>query len=249
MRPPDVVSGRGVAARKARKQGTAEGYLPPEWQDEQMRRTGWVQHESIANAIVYAFQRREYSKSHATVVGHLAAVGGRYNWQGNTRIAELVGVSRRTVQRVRARLEREGFIRSHLLLTGDQVPGQRRPVWHPHVVRDVSRLHRIAVAFGATVRVGLMARKQKPRRPSAAEPPRTTPASAEQLQALAKTARPEFAAFFHGMAEAAARRAPKPPVPDDELDAIDRELAEETRRLQDATGRGPPRGPPADAVT
>jgi hypothetical protein len=214
-----------------------------------------VAHADVGHAIVDALQRRRYPHTVAAVAGHLGAVGTAYNWQGNTRIAELIHRSRRTVQRARARLEADGLIRSHLLLTGDLIEGQRSPVRHPQVVRDVSRLQRLAGGRGAPLRQQPPARQRKP---SAAETParvcaEQSRATAEELAELAE-ARPEFAAFFHELAEAARARAPRTPpsncpreIDPREIDEWDRVTLELEREIAHRCERDPPeRGPPPD---
>ena len=240
VRPPDV-SSPGVAARKIIRPGITR-QTGREWQAEQVRRTGFVQHAETAHAVVEALLRRGYSRTVATVAGHLAAVGSRYNWQGNRRISELTHWSHRTAQRARAELEAGGFIRSHLLLTGDHVPGQRAPVWHPQVVRDVTRLQRIAA--GQLQRSTPPHRREAPKpRPSVAT---AVPLTADELQELAREVAPEFAVFFQGMADAKRRDPPRDaPAEIDprEIDECERAIAE-LEQSRAPTGRGPPRGPP-----
>lgn len=89
-------------------------------------------------------RRRGYRLSEARWAAHAAAVAGAFNWQGNPRLASILQVSTRTAQRARARLERDGLIKSYLLSPGDQLEGQRAPVRRHQVVRDVERLQRAA---------------------------------------------------------------------------------------------------------
>ena len=236
------------AARPLRGKREAATERSREWQADQIRRTGFATPQAeVGHAIVLAMRRRGYSVTVAHVAGHLGAVATAYNWQGNTRIAELIGRHKRTVQRARARLEADGFIRSELLLTGDMIDGQRAPVWHPQVVRDVSRLQRLARA-----REAVREPRKRRRRPSAAEVPKPADEqemSVEQMRALAD-AHPEFAWFWNERAEAARGRTPPnapKAVPPEVIDDADRAIAEAERELREkeARERGPPeRGPP-----
>jgi hypothetical protein len=200
-----------------------------------------------------------YTPTIAQVGGHLAAVSTAYNWQGNARIAAIVGRCKRTVQRARARLELDGLIRSELLLTGDMIQGQRAPVRHPQVVRDVSPLQRLARVRRSELAPGR--RKRRRAGPSAAEvspvPAKQEAVSAEQFARWAAE-HPEFASYFGTMAEAAAKREQrKPPpnvpaeIPPAEIDAWERETArreQELRRRQELEREREPlppeRGPP-----
>lgn len=223
-----------------------------EWQRGQLRRTGFATPQAeLGHAVVIALRELGYPLTFAAVAGQLAAVATAYNWQGCARIAAIVGRHKRTVQRARARLEADGLIRSELLLTGDMIDGQRSPVRHPQVVRDVSALQRLARAREAS-RATTPPRKGK-RRPSVADMPAPAPEpmTADDLRALGD-AHPEFAAFFGEMAAAAAKKAPPKPPPNaatikpGEIDAWERETAERERmlELERERVRGPPRGPP-----
>ncbi|HSE01056.1 MAG TPA: hypothetical protein VLB72_10020 [Burkholderiales bacterium] len=235
---------RGVVDR-AQQQSRA-------WQADQLRRTGYATpHPELGHAVTFALREAGYSVTFAHIGGQLAAVSTAYNWQGCARIAAIVGRHKRTVQRARARLEADGLLRSELLLTGDMIDGQRSPVRHPQVVRDVSALQRLARARAAA-RSTQPARRGK-RRPSAAHAPQPSPApapmTAAELRALGE-AHPEFAAFFGEMAAAAAKRQPPPPaaakIEPGEIDAAERDIAERERqlKLERERVRGPPRGPP-----
>ena len=141
-----------------------------EWQREQARLTGFpTTHAELGHAVAHELRRRGFRRSVALYAGHLAAVGSSFNWQGNARIAKWCGFSERTAQRNRAELEAAGLIASRLLLTGDLLPGQRAPVRHPHVVRDVAKLQalvRVGVPMKSTLQ---RAQSQRRRKPSAAE--------------------------------------------------------------------------------
>lgn len=188
----------------------------------------------IGHAVAFELRRQGYSRTTAQLGGHLAAVSGPWNFQGNRRLAFWVGVSERTVRRHRAELEQSGLIGSHLLLPGDQVLGQRCPVIRPQVVRDVTKLQRLANVRAAArePRKG-----HKERRSSAAEqPPAAAAPSAEDFAELARR-NPEFSAMFQALA--AQRRArdikpppnAAPPMTPEEIDAVEREIFEEERRL------------------
>jgi hypothetical protein len=199
-----------------------------------------------------------YTPTVAYVGGHLAAVKTAYNWQGNARIAVLVGRCKRTVQRARARLEHDGLIRSELLLTGDRLEGQRAPVLHPQVVRDVSPLQRLARVQLSQ----LPGRRRKRRGPSAAETPAPAPQKRQDVSAAdferwaSENPDPVLAQHFRNMATEAAKREQAkrpPPVPaptPGEIDAWDAETERRERELRrrDQLEREreprPPRGPP-----
>ncbi len=224
-----------------------------EWQAEQVRRTGFVTPQAeLGHAVIAALREQGYHPTVAIVGGQLAAVGTEYNWLGNARIGSIIGRSERTVQRARALLEAEGLISSHLLLYGDRLAGQRAPVRHSQVVRDVSRLQRLA-------NVRETQRREPPRtgkrRPSAADmPPAPRDESPVDPALFSKLgeAHPEFAAFFGDMAAAAKQRRPERPpanaatVTPEEIDELDRVTAELERELErKQRERGPPeRGPP-----
>jgi len=219
-----------------------------------MRRTGFAGGApETGHAVVAALREQGYHPTVAAVAGHLAAVPTEYNWQGNARIAILVGRSERTVQRARLTLETDALITSYLLLTGDLLEGQRAPVRRPQVIRDVSRLQALAAPERRAARpLAPPHQRTRNRRPSAAEVPTPAPAperaSADELEQLARD-KPEFAGFFTALA--AARRNEEQrerDTPDDdppshastpdkdaEWDRVTLELALELRR-----GRGPP---------
>jgi hypothetical protein len=195
-----------------------------------------VQCSEIGHAVAFELRRRGCPHTIATVAGHLAAVPTAYNWQGTARIAELTRRSPRTVQRARRWLEDRRLITSHVLLTGDQLEGQRSPVKHPQVVRNVERLQRGALkSRPAPVFSGRRRRKA-----SAAEQP---PASADELDELSRRAAPEYAVFFSELA-AAKKKAPAKPAgvltPLPAKDEWDRYLVEMERSFRE---RGPPKPP------
>lgn len=111
------------------------------------RTTGFPGHAAeAAHVIAYELQKRGFSRLEALLAGHYVSTGGDFNFQGNVRLAGWLEVCERSVRRARATLERAGWIRSYLLLAGEKVEGQRAPVTRPRVVRDVSKLQRLARA-------------------------------------------------------------------------------------------------------
>lgn len=203
-----------------------------EWQREQIKRTGFVQNSELGHSVYFALRRRGYPRIVALVGAHLAAVGTPYNWQGCARIAQIIGCSKRTVQRARAWLESDGLITSHLLLTGDRIEGQRAAVWHPQVIRFVARLQR----FGAP---RMRAPERRRRKASAAEVSHTDETTHEEPVSNAV-----MIAYAAELA-AADKRERKPPrdaapVVPSEIDTWDAE----TNELERARPAAPERGPP-----
>jgi hypothetical protein len=182
----------------------------------------------VGHKVVYELLRRGYPRCAALLAGHLAAVSGSFNFQGNRRLAFWLKVSERTVRRYRALLERDGWIKSCLLLPGQMVLGQRAPVVRPQVVRDVAKLQRLASVRSA---VRSPHKRSKQRKPSAAERAPAVPVTAAELEMIANNAQPWIAEAMRGGPKTP-KRPPAPPrgderlVDDAELDAIDRELAE-----------------------
>ena len=259
-RPPGVTSLGAEGAKVARQVGGVR--QSREWQNEQVRITGFVANADMGHAVAHALAEGGYHPTVATVAGHLAAVATPYNWQGNARIAQLIHRSPRTVQRARAVLEGAKLITSHLLLTGDMVEGQRAPVRHPQVIRDVSRLQRLAGARGTamrqphgrseTTRRGRQRSSQR-RQQSAAEVPQAERATAAELAdvlAHAREVAPEFARYVSEIAVAEASRQRQPPAaPCDcptEIDPIEIDAWDDTtEQLEHRGERDPPeRGPP-----
>ena len=262
-RRPDGVASPGTDGAKALR-----GFVDRannqsrQWQREQFRRTGFATPQAeLGHSIVLALRELGYPLTVAQAAGQLGAVATAYNWQGNNRVAQLIGRHKRTVQRARARLEAEGLIRSELLLTGDMLDGQRAPVRHPQVVRDVSALQRLARARDAARHVDPpRSQKRKRRRagPSAAEVlAPVEPMTAADFAARGE-AHPEFASHFAVLAAAAARReaaeaarrAPKDAatIKPGEIDDADRRTAELERQLRERQAlqreRDPPLEPP-----
>jgi hypothetical protein len=258
-RRPDNAEHIGTAGRDA-LEGMVQGAQRKsrEWQREQLRRTGFATAQAEqGHAVTRTLLELGYTPTTAHVAGQLAAVPTAYNFQGNARIAAIVGRSKRTVQRARLRLEQDGLIRSELLLTGDRIDGQRAPVRHPQVIRDVTALQRLARVRTEQLSPGR--RKRRRKGPSAAETPapRAQPVSAETFDRLARD-NPELASHFAIMAEAAAKReaarkpaAVPPAVPPAEIDAWDRETARQEQELRrreqlerEREPLPPERGPP-----
>jgi hypothetical protein len=258
-RPLDVTSLGALGAGVARQVGGAR--RGREWQDEQVRTTGFVAHADVGHAVTHALTSQGYHLTVAAVAGQLAAVATPYNWQGNARIAQLIHRSERTVQRARAVLEAEKLITSHLLLTGDMVEGQRAPVRHPQVIRDVSRLQRLAGARGTAMRQpqGRSSRPAKRRQQrTAVEVPQERATAADLADVLAHTreAAPEFAQYISVIAAAEASRQRPPAQPAQaprncrpaEIDPPDIDAWDATtEELEHRRERSPPeRGPPAN---
>ncbi len=236
-------------------------------QVEQKRSSGFPGHDAVAgHNVVWKLRRRGYSHTVAQLAGHYVSMGGTWNFQGNPRLGRWLSRSDRTVRRARAVLERDGWVRSHLLLPGDRVPGQRAAVVRPQVVRDVSKLQRLGAvgqlqpsrsASSDQMRAQRSAVGQRSRSDGAraGDTPAAvweTPAdtSADELDALA-VAQPQFAAFFQGMAAAKRRRERKPPpnaatpppTPED-IDAWDAETERRAAEFEltqlEELSRGPP---------
>jgi hypothetical protein len=218
-----------------------------ERQRELRRTTGFAgELHEVGHAVAWELQKRGYTHSTAAYAGQLAAAGPEWNWQGNRRIAEWMRRTDRTARRARAVLERDGLVRSFLLLPGEMVAGQRAPVKRPQVVRDVSALHRLANVRTSERRARPHARTsnggagaQSPPRPGSPVSSTTSvahvakPITAADLDELARL-NPEFASYFTTMA-AAARRPPSPvgPVPPapspSQIDEWDRETERQER--------------------
>jgi len=197
-----------------------------------------------AHLVVAELLRRGYGHTVAELAGHYVATGGEWNFQGNPRIAGWMHRSERTIRRARARLERDGWIQSFVLLAGEQVEGQRAPVARLRVVRDVSKLQRLARVHAAvrephkrskTGRGGSPPAAAARSTTSAAEPP-PAPVSAEHLDELASRApawlRGSIAAIATAKRESMQPKPPRrepPPAPTSaELDALERELEQLT---------------------
>jgi hypothetical protein len=238
--------------REARARAHAE-------QADRLRLTGYAGgHAELGHAVAYELRLKGYSPAIAAYGGHLCAVGGNWNFQGNPRLAQLVGRCLRSAQRYRAQLEADGLLRSYCLEPGDMVDGQRAPVSRPQVVRDLSQLRALALAR-------MVQRPKKPHRRSKAEaraaaraaaviaPPKPAPLTGEQLQdALQQAAAraPEWlrGPILQGAGFAAAPREKRPPseplpepiLSDADLDELDRELRELTEERERERSRAPP---------
>jgi len=228
----------------------------------------------LGHQVVWELRRRNYSATEARYAGQLVSTGGEYNWQGNQRIARHLRVSERTTQRARARLERDGYITSHILERGQFVPGQR-PVHHVQVVRRVQNLLGLARARGNSparpstrdttdrgrgAKTSEMWSVRVPHESIAAKP-KTAPASSnapatpEELLELERN-NPEFSRYFVGVAAhqrtaekqaPRAKAAPVDRVPTDDRSTGDRSLGSR-ERVARARDRGTldrrGRGPP-----
>lgn len=190
----------GGLLRRSARAGRAKRHAE---QNEQVARSGFAsaEHREIGHTVVARLLKRGHKHSTARYGAHLAAVGSDFNYQGNPRLAELASMSERTAQRARAELEEKGWIRSYLLEAGDRLPTQKRPVWRPQVVRDVSALQQLAARS--------IDRVQAPPQPSVADAPRA--AEQEHLSvadwiALAAIAPDNLAEHFAERIEAARAR-------------------------------------------
>lgn len=248
-RPPEVDSRYGDA--KEARSSTLEEQV-------RLKKTSGFPGGNADVGHAVAWQLRKHFKSQTTIqlAAHLAAVQGPYNFQGNLRLSRWLGVSDRTVRRHRLILEQKGWIKSYLLLPGDKVLGQKWAVTRPRIVRDASKLQRLANVRASMRYAPTTPRGSKPRRPSAAEVPRPAPpppgpsATADELDAIAQRLGSGNPLGKQLAAIAAAKRArePKPvkvppgcdpnPMDPDELDRIDRELAELTELHEQ--GKPPP---------
>jgi hypothetical protein len=246
-------SGRGARQRhrEARARALAE-------QAERIRRTGFAGgHAELGHAVAFELRARGYSASIAAFGGNLCAVGGTWNFQGNPRLAQLIGRSVRSAQRYRAQLEADGLLQSFCLQPGDMIDGQRAPVLRPQVVRDLSKLRALALArLAQRPRKSPRQRaKQNARAAAVVAPPRAAPLTPDQLQDVAAGA-PEWlrGAIWTEAGSSKRRSGPAPqssggevpcspepaesvaPLSPEELDALDAELRELTEQLE----RGPP---------
>ena len=160
-----------------------------------------MQCAEIGHLVTAALLARGYPHSVAIAAGHLAAVATAFNWMGSPRIARLMQRSLRTFQRARALLEKDGWIRTYLLDTGDQLEGQRAPVWHPSFVRDVTRLQQLAQR-----RRMWLERKTSPARP----PPRRKRSAAESSHTVetASVSAAEIIAFTAALSQSNGGRPP-----------------------------------------
>jgi len=257
-RPPDVeqFGAQAVAAADAVEPLTkARRSLSRAAQLERVKVTGYPCDSAAAHQIEFEFRVIGYTPTEAKVAAHLGSVG-RYNFMGNRAIARWIRCSLRAVQRARAKLEAEDWIRSYLLLAGDRVHGQMKPVRHPQVVREVSRMQRLATmrSTGPIVRPPQRRAQEKQRaqqqQRAAAVVAVPVPQSAEFFDQLAARAPSFLAPVMQGIAQAqrerdaAEKNKPRQPSKasprelDDELDALDLELQELTVQL--SSGRAPP---------
>lgn len=257
---PDEAEAIGTAAvqwlrgsRAAAAERRAKAYAE---QAERIARTGFAggDHE-VGNAVRFELLERGYLPAVADYGAQLASAG-RWNFQGNPRLASIVRRSLRSVQRYRAQLEADGLLRSYCLEPGDMIDGQRAPVSRPQIVREVlirtAALERIArrPAPPRTRKERQAQRRQntRARRIVTATAPSPAPLTLEEMQQAAK--RPGVATWvgqsLEGQGRGTPRRAPRPdaappstPQELDELDAELRELAEHQRRQRERA-RPPP---------
>lgn len=199
---------------------------------------------------------RGYKPAVAAYAGHLASAG-RWNFQGNPRLASLCHKSLRSAQRYRALLEADGLLRSFCLEPGDMIEGQRAPVSRPQVVREV--LVRSAaleiLARRPLAPRGTRAQRQAQRRQNTraralvtVAAPSPAPLTVEQMLEAAK--RPGVATWVAESLQGQGRGKPRPPPgvdpeppPSPELDALDDELRELERRQREQRERARPPPP------
>lgn len=116
-------------------------------QDELLAKTGYAGgNAELGHRVENILRQRGYPETVCQFAGHLCAIAGSFNFQGNYRIAELMHRSVRTIQRCRGLLELAGLIKSCCLERGQMVDGMRSPVLHAQICRDVSVLQRMAFA-------------------------------------------------------------------------------------------------------
>jgi hypothetical protein len=210
----------------------------------------------VGHAVVAELLERGYSREVAAYGGHLASAG-RWNFQGNPRLASLVGRHLRSVQRYRALLEADGLLRSFCLEPGDMIDGQRAPVSRPQIVREV------LVRAAALER---LARRAPPRRPTKAQrrqntrarrlvtapAPSPAPLTAEQmLEAANRPGVETWVALAVAEGQGRSQRRPPrvdepPPVSPAELDELDAELRELDRRQRERLRERARPPPPPD---
>lgn len=199
------------------------------------RRTGVPGHAAeLAHAVEEELRRRAHIRSTRSYGCHMVSLAAHYFFQGNRRAAKWTGYSERTARRARRRLEDAGLIRSYLVLPGQRVPGMKRAVTRPQVVRDITPLLRLARARsggriprhemyagaratvrGASVHKGAgvpphqtAASTEAPRAPSAAE----LFDEAQHLEQLAQQS-PEWLRTTLAMVAAAKRQSAEPRKP------------------------------------
>lgn len=205
---PEAVHSIGVDAVRllgdAKKPGH-KGSSARELQRELLKATGYCGgNAELGHRVAFELRARGYSETVAQFGGHLCAIAGSWNFQGNHRLARLMRRSLRTVQRARALLEADGLLQSYLLHPGDMIDGQRAPVTRLHIVRDVSPMQRLANNRSA--------QRQQPHRrsrKSTADAPPPAPretVSADQLERVAANA-PDWLAPIIGAAAASKRAA------------------------------------------
>ena len=225
--------GSRAAAAERRAKAYAE-------QAERIARTGFAGGEpEVGNAVRFELLERGYLPAVAEYGAQLASVG-RWNFQGNPRLASIVRRSLRSVQRYRAQLEADGLLRSYCLEPGDMIDGQRAPVSRPQIVREVliraAALERIArrPAPPRTRAERQAQRRQntRARRIVTAPAPSPSPLTLEEMQQAAK--RPGVATWVGQSLEGQGRRTavPAEPTPAAELDELDDELRELGQRQQ-----------------
>lgn len=222
--------GSRAAAAERRAKAYAE-------QAERIARTGFAGGEpEVGNAVRFELLERGYLPAVAEYGAQLASVG-RWNFQGNPRLASIVRRSLRSVQRYRAQLEADGLLRSYCLEPGDMIDGQRAPVSRPQIVREVliraAALERIArrPAPPRTRAERQAQRRQNTRARRIVTAPAPSPAPLTPEDMLAAANRPGVetwvgVAVAEGQGRSTARPVRAAPTPAAELDELDDELRE-----------------------
>lgn len=259
---PDEAEAIGTAAvkwlrssRAAAAERRAKAYAE---QAERIARTGFAggEHE-VGNAVRFELLERGYKPPVAEYAAQLASVG-RWNFQGNPRVASILRRSLRSVQRYRAQLEQDGLLRSFCLEPGDMIDGQRAPVSRPQVVREVlcreAALERLArrPCPRRTRQERQAQRRQntRARRIVTAPAPSPAPLTAEQMLEAANRPGVETwvaLAVAEGQGRSPRRPPPRvdpaPPSSPEELDALDDELRELDRKQREQRERARPPPP------
>lgn len=224
--------------RELRARNLAAAY---DAQQAELERSGYVANAADGNRLLWELRRRRAPRSFAIWCAHVAAVGTRYNYQGQPRLAHITGYSVRTCQRARKWAERLGLIRSLLLLPGEKLHTMRAPVNRPVVVRDVSELQELGRRGEHYTPPH---RRRRP--PSAVEVQREPDVSSAEIDAaierLRYSASPPSSSLERAPLEPISPSdddaAPIPAVDQTEIDAWDRQTAE----LEREQARAPPRG-------
>jgi hypothetical protein len=207
--------------RRGRRGNTNARAAKRQRQRELYRTTGFAGgYAALGHAVTFELNRLGYHPSIASYGGHLCAVGGRYNFQGNRRLSALMRRSLRSAQRYRAQLEADGLIVSGTIEAGDMIDGQDTPARRAHVVRDLSALRALVPEARIVPNDAQPPPPPPPPHtgPSAADVPRTvvpmTAADWERVQASA----PEW--LRTALPSDAAPRTPRRPITEPEAPRV-----------------------------